>query len=226
MQKYTILGLHLYDYGVKEALRNTDRYLNTGALNTIAYISGAILAQASKDEKLKDCLENLDMTVCTEPDILEAAGIAGRNRVHEIDEKVYLRSLLRKLERSRKGVYLLSDTRENLDILREIVLEYQGNLNIRGCGAYEEFGEQPERLINELNDIVPDVIISRMPCPGDFVLMNDYRTYINAELWISLPYGTVAWVQNPSVMAKLKRKLNYKKFIRQVLAYDKKTDSE
>lgn len=87
MQKYTILGITLYDYGAREALRNTDSFLHNGALNTIAYISSSNLAQASKDEQLKDCLEAIDMTVCTEPDVLEAAGIAGRNRIREIDER-------------------------------------------------------------------------------------------------------------------------------------------
>ena len=87
MQKFTLLGITLYDYGVREALRNTDRFLATGGLNTVAYISSAQIAQASRDEGLKDCVEQLDMTVCTEPDLLEAAGIAGRSRIHEIDEK-------------------------------------------------------------------------------------------------------------------------------------------
>ena len=39
MQKYTILGIKLYDYGAREALRNTDSFLHNGALNTIVYIS-------------------------------------------------------------------------------------------------------------------------------------------------------------------------------------------
>ena len=76
MQKYTILGIKLYDYGAREALRNTDSFLHNGALNTIAYISSSNLAQASKDEQLRECLEAVDMTICTEPDVLEAAGIA------------------------------------------------------------------------------------------------------------------------------------------------------
>ena len=57
MQKYTILGIKLYDYGAREALRNTDSFLHNGALNTIAYISSSNLAQASKDEQLRECLE-------------------------------------------------------------------------------------------------------------------------------------------------------------------------
>ena len=110
MQKFTILGITLYDYGAREALRNTDRFLGSGGLNTVAYISSAQIARASRDEELKESVEQLDMTVCTEPDLLEAAGIAARSRIREIDEKVYLRELLRKLSRNRNSVYLLADT--------------------------------------------------------------------------------------------------------------------
>ena len=226
MQKYTILGIKLIDYGAREALRNTDRFLHTGALNTIAYISGAVLAQASKDEELKTALEQEDMTVCTEPDILEAAGIAGRNRIREIDEKLYLRELLKKFARNRNGIYLLADTGENLEVLETILKEYQENLYIRGSGAYEDFGRQPERLVNALNDLVPDVVISWMPWPGDFKLVHDFGKYVNAELWVSLPYGTLSWVQNPSFLAGLKRKFSYRKFSRKVREYDNRKAEE
>lgn len=222
MQKYTILGITLYDYGAREALRNTDSFLHNGALNTIAYISSSNLAQASKDEQLKDCLEAIDMTVCTEPDVLEAAGIAGRNRIREIDEKVYLRELFRKFGRNRNSVYLLADTQDNLEVLQEIVSEYQDNLLIKGCGVYEDFGNQPERLVNNLNDLVPDVIISRMPWPEDIQLMHAYGHFVNAELWVSLPFGAVGWVRNPSLLARLKRRLVYQAFTHNVNEYNKK----
>ncbi|MFR8024903.1 hypothetical protein [Eisenbergiella massiliensis] len=224
MQKYTILGIKLYDYGAREALRNTDSFLHNGALNTIAYISSSNLAQASEDEQLRECLEAVDMTICTEPDVLEAAGIAGRNRIREIDEKVYLRELLKKFGRNRNSVYLLADTHDNLEVLGEIISEYQDNLLIRGCGAYEDFGNQPERLVNALNDLAPDVVISRMPWPEDLYLMHDYGHFVNAELWVSLPFGAVTWVQNPSLFARLKRKLVYRAFAHNVNEYNKKRD--
>lgn len=222
MQKYTILGITLYDYGAREALRNTDSFLHNGALNTIAYISSSNLAQASKDEQLKDCLEAIDMTVCTEPDVLEAAGIAGRNRIREIDEKVYLRELFRKFGRNRNSVYLLADTQDNLEVLQEIISEYQDNLLIKGCGVYEDFGSQPERLVNDLNDLAPEVIISRMPWPADVQLMHAYGHFVNAELWVSLPFGAVGWVRNPSLLARLKRRLVYQAFTHNVNEYNKK----
>ena len=134
MQKFTILGITLYDYGAREALRNTDRFLGSGGLNTVAYISSAQIAQASRDVELKESVEQLDMTLCTEPDLLEAAGIAARSRIREIDEKVYLRELLRKLYRNRNSVYLLADTQPELEMLEDLIQEYQGNLYIQGPG--------------------------------------------------------------------------------------------
>ena len=222
MQKFTILGITLYDCPAREALRNTDRFLGSGGLNTAAYISSAQIAQASKDESLKECLEQLDMTVCTEPDLLEAAGIAARSRIREIDEKVYLRELLRKLSRNRNRVYLLADTQAELEVVEELIQEYQGNLYSRGRGAFEDFGGQPERLVNELNDVVPDVILSRMNWPKDIRLMREYGQYVNARFWISLPYGAVSWMQNPSFPARLKRRLHYRLFEKRVQEYNNK----
>ena len=210
MQKFTILGITLYDYGAREALRNTDRFLGSGGLNTVAYISSAQIAQASRDVELKESVEQLDMTLCTEPDLLEAAGIAARSRIREIDEKVYLRELLRKLYRNRNSVYLLADTQQELEMLEDLIQEYQGNLYIQGRGTCEMFDRQPERLVNELNDVAPDAVLSRMPWPQDIVLMKEYGQYVNARLWVSLPYGAVSWMQNPSFWARLKRKFHYR----------------
>ena len=222
MQKFTILGITLYDYGAREALRNTDRFLGSGGLNTVAYISSAQIARASRDEELKESVEQPAMTRCAGPEPLEAAGIAARSRIREIDEKVYLRELLRKLSRNRNSVYLLADTQPDLEVLEDLIQEYQGNLYIRGHGTYEAFGRQPERLVNELNDVVPDAVISRMPWPMDIVLMKEYGQYVNARLWVSLPYGAVSWVQNPSFWARLKRKFHYRLFEKRVQEYNSK----
>ena len=151
-----------------------------------------------------------------------AAGIAARSRIREINEKVYLRELLRKLSRNRNRVYLLADTQAELEVLEELIQEYQGNLYIRGRGAFEDFGGQPERLVNELNDVVPDVILSRMNWPKDIRLMQEYGQYVNARFWISLPYGAVSWMQNPSFPARLKRRLHYRLFEKRVQEYNNK----
>ena len=52
--------------------------------------------------------------------------------------------------------------------------------------------------------------------------MHDYGHFVNAELWVSLPFGAVSWVRNPSFLARLKRKLIYQVFTHNVNEYNKK----
>lgn len=228
MQQYTVLGITLQDYGVREALRNTDSFLHTGALNTVTYISGAMLAQASREEELARCVEQFDMTMCAKPDVLEAAGLAGRSRLREIDEQVYLRELLKKLFRNRNGIYLLAETVEMLETFRNGLSSWQENLYIRGSGAWEDFEGRPERLVNALNDLVPDVVISRMPWMQEFRLLKEYGRYVNAELWVSLPWETVSLERKPPALERLKRRFDYRLFTRRVKAYNDsiKTDED
>lgn len=55
--------------------------MQTGALNTTSYINAQSLSMASRDEQVKEYLEETDLMFCLEPDILEAAGIASPGRV-------------------------------------------------------------------------------------------------------------------------------------------------
>lgn len=222
MQKFTILGIQLCDFGVREALRKIDDFLASGALNTVAFLSGKMLAEASRDECLKGYLEKLDLPAWTDPDVLEAAGIAFRNRVKEIDERVLLRELLRKVAKGRLAVYILSDTEGNLDALSSMLEGYQNNLTIVGTGIYDEFGSQEERLVNMLNDVAPKIIISGMPWQQNVILMNNCGPLLNAELWLALPVAEIMRFQNPSYLAKLKRQLGQKLFAFKVNEYNNK----
>lgn len=226
MQKYTVLGMTLQDWGAREALRNTDGFLHTGALNMITWISGSMLAQASGEEELARCVEQFDMTMCAKPDVLEAAGIAGRGRIREIDEQMYLRELLKKLFRNRNGIYLLAETAGMLETFRDSLASWQENLYIRGSGAWEEFEGRPERLVNALNDLVPDVVISRMPWMQEFRLLKEYGPYVNAELWVSLPCEVISLERKPPALERLKRKFDYRLFTRRVNAYNNSRKTE
>ena len=53
-------------------------------------------------------------------------------------------------------------------------------------------------------------------------MMKEYGQYVNARFWVSLPYGAVSWMQNPSFPAKLKRKLHSRLFEKRVQEYNSK----
>lgn len=211
MRRFSILGISLVDFSAREGLRKADRFLRSGALNTVSYITAQTVAQASKDEKLKILLESTDLVFCVESDILEAAGIAGAGRVREIEERIFLREFLRRLARQQEGIYLLGDTRRQAQELKEMLQEQQENLHIVDCRGYDEFEGQQERLMNALNDSAPRVIFSRMTWPVDLELMHNGRKFLNAELWVSLPEKKLQGKAGGTFLDTLRRRIFQKK---------------
>lgn len=162
MRRFSILGISLLDMTARESLRRADRCLRSGALNTATYLTTQTLASAAKDVRVKGLLEDTDMTLCVDPEILEAAGIANAGRIREIEERVFLKEFLRRLARQQEAVYLLSDTQEAAQALEKMLLGQQDGLNIVGKCGFDEQEQQKERLMNALNAAAPAVILSRM----------------------------------------------------------------
>ncbi len=77
MRRYSVLGISLMDFSAREGLRRAEHFLQTGALNTTSYINAQSLSMASRDEQVKEYLEETDLMFC-----LEAGYFGGRrNRV-------------------------------------------------------------------------------------------------------------------------------------------------
>lgn len=203
----------MVDFSAREGLRKADRFLRSGALNTASYITAQSIAQASKDAEVKQLLEATDMVFCVEPDILEAAGIAGAGRVREIQERVFLREFLRRLARQQESIYLLGDTQAQAQGLREMLQDQQENLLIVGCRGYDEFDGQQERLMNALNEAVPKVIFSRMTWPVDLKLMHSGRKFLNAELWVALPEKKLQGKNRVTFLNTIRKRIFQKKVI-------------
>ena len=198
MRRYSVLGISLVDVSAREGLRRAERFLQTGALNTTSYINAQSLSIASKDEQVKEYLEETDLMFCLEPDILEAAGIASPGRVREIEDRMFLREFLKRLARQHDKVYLLGDTDKQAQELQEMLLNAQENLNIVDVRGYEEFEYQPQRLMNAMNETALDL-----------ELMHSGRKFLNAELWVALPETKLK--EKTTFWRKVRKKIFQKK---------------
>ena len=154
------------------------------------------------------------LTVCMEPSILEAADIAANGRIREIEERIYLKEVLRRLVRTHSRVCLLTSTSEVMETLSESLQEYQDNLNLAGKKVFEDYEENVERLMNDLNDLAPDVVISGLPWDMTLDLIKEARRYLNAELWLALPEKKMSGMQKISILHRIQEKWFQKKVSR------------
>lgn len=217
MRKINLLGIQFQDYTTREALKIANQYMNNGALNTISFVSTQILVEAGEHAQQKEWIENMDLLICDEPDILHASGNATRNRLKEIESGEFTKELINRIARNRKRVFLLADSEKRMEQLKTELSLIRDDLRLEGEYILTDYSKGTETLINEINDLVPSVIISRFPYPVQEQLMYENRKMINADIWLALPEHKLVHTGKRSRYAKILM-LFYKKTFKKKLS--------
>lgn len=226
MNQINVLGIDLNNYSLKEALVLTDTYLQDGPLKTILYIDAKMLISAGGNEEYKKYLGQCDLTIIDDEGILEALPKVNDLKIEDIKEEKYTRILLKKLVYGHKRIGLLADTTENLDSLESNLINYRDDLDIVSKVAMDTLENSTESMINVINDVVPDVIISKMEMFKQAALMEEARNMMNCKLWIGLPERPILLKSEESFIKKVWNKLFSKSFKKEVKKYNIRESAE
>lgn len=191
MKVIDVLGMQLTDYSLKEAIKLSLKYTGNGAMNTIFYVSSQVLLDAGENPQQKEWLESMDLILYGEPTVLDVLGENTAERKKEIKHDEFLHEFIKKIARGKQSVYLILDSEEKAESLENYLHELHGSVNVIGKYIWNEESSQNEELVNELNDISPDVIISKLPNAVQQKLIYENRRMINANVWVALLYERV-----------------------------------
>lgn len=219
--KMKLLGISLQYMDVKGALKKTDSFLKTGSLKKIAYISAKKLVEASESEDQKRWLEKMDLIVCEDIEVYKAANLWNKSRAKAVEEMEYLQAVLKRMVKNEYGVFLLSDTQENLVLLEEKLRTYQPDLLVVGKCATDQYETNMDSMINAMNLAAPKAILSKLPYPLGLDLMDQYHNFLNSSIWISLPEGLE--LQKKSTLGKkMSQWLYHWTFRKKISKFDEK----
>lgn len=219
MRQMHVLGVELQDYTVREAMRKTEDFLREQKMNTIAYITTRGLMAAEESPELRKFLSGLDLTVAADSDILHAAGIENRNRIKEIENDEFMEEFLKKLVRGKRSVYLLTGTKEQLVALEECLKSYQHSLRVVGRFSLDELEKEEDWLINEMNSLMPEVVISNISSPQRESFFENNHMKMNARIWLMLKDKVVHSVHKKNVLWRFADMMTKKWFRRKVVRY-------
>ncbi len=186
MQKINLFGMNLTDYSLREAISITDRFLGSGSLNTILFISAKMLVGAGISSEQKAWIEDVDLIIWSDAEIIKQAGVKAKDRIHEVENQEYIKELLKRLGRGKKPIYLLAESEEELEKLKRDLLHLREDLKIVGGGAADAEWDGWEDEANRMNNLVPAAIISRMDFARQEKLMSDMKRFLNADIWLAL----------------------------------------
>ncbi len=191
MKVIDVLGMHITDYPLKDAIKMSLKYIGNGAMNTIFYLSSQVLLDAGENAEQREWLESMDLLLYGEPTVLDVLKENTRERKNEIRNDAFLHEYIKKLARGKQSIYLVLDSEEKADSLENYLKELHASVHVIGRYIWEEGSSTAEDLVNELNDVSPDVIISKLPSALQLQLIYENRRMINASVWVALLYERV-----------------------------------
>ena len=226
MRHMQVLGVELKDYSVREAMRKVDFFLRDGRVATIAYIASLGLMKVESSPELREFLGQMDMTVAADADVLRAGGVHVRSRIKEIENDEFLKEFMKKLARGKKAVYLLSDTKGQLESLENNLRDYQPNLYIVGKFSMDELEQDEDYLINEMNGLTPNVLISNISSPLREQFFENHHMKMNVSIWLMLKDKMDFATEKRNPLHRLRDRLGRALFHKKVEKYQSDIEKE
>ncbi len=182
-KKIDILGLALDNYTVRESIKQAETFLENDILNIIETISMKMLIDVEEHPAVRGVIEASDLVIIGEKEILQSVGIDTIQRIHETEGNDFAAEFFKRLERNRKSVFLLGQNAEQIARERGDMLKEFPRLVIVGEYALENCAGDPEAVINDMNVMTPDVIVSILPSPLQEEFFWNHKDKMNASIW-------------------------------------------
>lgn len=188
IKQIQLLGMTIPNYPLREELQRAQESLGDDKLDILLTVSMRSLMKIgnSESQQIKACVEQAKLVVVEDPEILSVAGITASQRIREAEDHLFFNELLKRLQRGQQQVYLVASRNAALKKIKEILLDRYEKLRIVGEYSIEEYPDDLDRMINEINSTAPDVIISVMPTPDQEEFLVANRSKLLAKLWYGL----------------------------------------
>ena len=219
IKKIDIAGIQLDNYSARECVMAVERMLSESAFHTVEEVNMDMVMLASSDEEVSDTLNRLDCSIIAEKGILSAVGErAVGHRETDADDCFY--EILRRLERNHKSIFLLAEGKKELQEIEQYVGKNFERLTIAGMVATEEFVEDEDAIVNEINAATVDVILSVMPSPKQEHFLSNNRGKMSAILWYGV--GNCKFAKRKySLLRSIQKRIRIYKLENHIRKYEK-----
>lgn len=223
IKEISVAGVKLGNYTVRESLMKIDRAFYENSFTTVEEVYMRSLFLAREDQVVKQVIEAMDIPVIAEMGILDVAGGSNLQRKHEIEENEFFFQLLKRLERSNKKVFLLGEIEKEIELAKEFILDEFPRVSVVGALALNNYQDDEETVINEINTETPDVIISVLPSPKQEHFLYRHKDKLSANLWYGIGDGKFA-KQRHRITTGLIKLFRVRKLMKYIKRYEKQEE--
>lgn len=186
IKKIDILGIKLDNYTVREAIMQVESFLGSNVLNTIESISMQMLIESESDPVVREVISSLDLAVIAEKEIIQAAGGASMQQLQEASQNDFFFEFFKRAERNKMSVFVLGEQADKTLRAKEELQREFPRLIIAGEYAVEHCVGDLEAVINDMNAMTPNIIVSVLPTPMQEHFLDEHKDKMNANIWYGI----------------------------------------
>ncbi len=222
IKQIQLLGMTFPNYSLRDELQLAQEALHSERLCMFLTMSMQSLMKVSSSgsDEEKTFVEQADLIVVEDPEILSVAGITSNQRIREASDHLFFTELMKRLQRGQQQVYLVAAKNVALDKIKEILAQRYEKLKIVGQYSIEEYPDDLDRMINEINSAAPDIILSVMPTPQQEEFLVKNRSKLLAKLWYGLGENYGLLMEKKGFGWRMKRLIHFGRFKMHVNQYD------
>ena len=105
--------------------------------------------------------------------------------VRDVDNATFLRMFFKYLQKNRKTLFLLAESEDELVRIQTVLKLYASGLLIAGQAVLPTDGSMEENVINEINGVEPDCILSGLSTPYGETFAVRRKALLNARLLLN-----------------------------------------
>lgn len=223
-KKINVLGVELDNYTVRESMLKVDSYLNNTVLNTMQIISMEMLVLCDDYPKMKDCIEKLDLSIIGDREILSATNIESSSRHKEVADNIFMGEFVKRLIKNNRIVYVIGDSQEKIECFKNYIKSKNMLMNIMGESVVDINMSDTDEIVNNINSICPDVIISLLPSPQQEKFIIENKSRLLARILIGMGSNYKASEENGKIFDKISQLINKSIFKRKVTRFNNEED--
>ena len=187
LNRINILGYSLDYTSVDTAMNTILEYIKNDHLNTIGLVTRNSFLRVEEKEWWAQYLLTLDLGIIGETEVLKAVGIDHGEVFEAVEENRFLDRFFWQMIKLDQGFYILEDDQATGEMLAAYLKNNYPGIRILGIGSASG-GEKtsPDRIINQINAVFPDVIISGLKGEKQDGFILRHQNKIFGKLWLTL----------------------------------------
>ena len=183
-EKIQVLEVELDNCSAKEAMKRVVDHMHMERLNVVEMVTMNTLARFQDAEEDAKLFESFDLVLPSDRGILQAAGIHDERRLREVDELLFIKMIMRYLQKSHIRVFMISETETSRQRFEEYIGEEYGGLKMIGSISLEEHGSSDDMFLNLINGAEAECVLSTLPSPLEENLISKNKALVNARVWL------------------------------------------